>query len=160
MLDYASPLRTRPFAIADAGAVEPWLSAPGLSLPAGCLRREWPHRLLADARIVALVGEADGARIGFVRLDCGPDRVGEVTLVIAPEGRRRGHGSALFLAALQEARRLGLHALLASVDLQNAPALAFFQEQGFVRDHLVGDRLVLRRLVHAGDCQPPLWIDC
>jgi GNAT superfamily N-acetyltransferase len=159
MLDFVSPLRTRPFAIADARAVEPWLDAPGLSRPAGSLRHEWPHRLLADSRIVALVGEADGRRIGFVRLDCGPDRVGEVTLVIAPEGRRRGHGSALFLAALKEARRLGLHALVACIDLQNAPALSFFQEQGFVRDHLVGDRLVLRRLVHAGEQQPPLWID-
>lgn len=159
MLDFVSPLRTRPFAVADAGAVEPWLAAPGLSVPAGSLRHQWPQRLVADARIVALVGEAAGRRIGFVRLDCGPDRVGEITLVIAPEARRHGHGSALFAAALTHARRLGLHALVACVDLRNAQALAFFQELGFVRDHLAGDRLVLRRHVHADGGQPPLWIE-
>ena len=159
MHDTASSLRTRPFALADAGAVEPWLASPGLSIPAGCLRREWPQRLLADSRIVAMVGEAGGRRIGFVRLDCGPDRVAEVTLVIAPECRRQGWGRAMFLAGLQVARRLGLRGMIASIDRDNGSALWFFADQGFVQDGLVGDRIRMRRYVHAGEHAAPLDVD-
>ena len=151
-------LRMRPFVLADAGAVEPWLHGPGLSLPSGVLREQWPQRLLADNRITALMAEANGKRIGFVRLDSGPDRVAEVTLVVAPGCRRFGFGSAMFLAALQQARQLGLHGLIASIDAQNQPALAFFAEQGFVQDGMVGDRVRMRRLVHAGDHARPLDI--
>jgi RimJ/RimL family protein N-acetyltransferase len=158
MLDSLAPLRTRPFALADADAVEPWLAGPGLSIPAGCLRREWPQRLLADRRIVAMVGEAGGRRIGFVRLDCGPDHVAEITLVIAPDCRRTGQGQAMFAAALRAARSVGMHAIVACIDVANSPALAFFAEQGFVLDGSVGDRLRLRRHVHNGVGQAPLDI--
>jgi L-amino acid N-acyltransferase YncA len=122
----AGGLNLRPFVLADAGAVEPWLDGPGLSLPPGQARRQWPQRLLADARIVALVAEAHGRRIGFVRLDCGPDRVAEVTLVVAPGCRRFGFGREMFVAALHRARRLGLRALVACIDVANAAALSFF----------------------------------
>ena len=47
---------------------------------------------------------------------------------------------------------------VASIDSQNHPALAFFAEQGFVQDGMVGDRVRMRRLVHAGDHAPPLDI--
>jgi RimJ/RimL family protein N-acetyltransferase len=159
MTPQTAPLRVRPFRLDDAGAVEPWLTGPGLSLPGGTARTTWPQRLLADARIVAQVAEAGGSRVGFVRLDCGPDRVAELTLVVAPEVRRRGLGKAMFAAALERARRLGLRRLVAIVDLGNQPALAFFAELGFVHDGLLADRLRLVRLVHAGDHQRPLDIE-
>ena len=97
--------------------------------------------------------------MGFVRLDCGPDRVAEMTLVVAPECRRRGHGRAMFEAALRHATRRGMRRLVALVDLGNAPALQFFTDLGFEHDGLVGDRLRLSRLLHAGDGQLPLDID-
>lgn len=149
MLDLV-PLRLRPFALADARAVEPWLVGPGLSLPAGRARVDWPERLLADARIRAQVAERGERRVGFVRLDCGPDRVAEMTLVIAPDCRRQGLGRSMFLAALQEARRLGLWRLVAIVDSGNQAALSFFGDVGFTRDGMVGDRVRLLRIVHAG----------
>jgi GNAT superfamily N-acetyltransferase len=155
----AATLRLRPFCLTDAGVVEPWLTGPGLSLPCGSARREWPQRLLADARIVAQIAERDGTQVGFVRLDCGPDRVAEVTLVIAPGCRRQGLGKAMFSAALKEARRLHLRMLLAIVDLGNQPALDFFAEQGFLCQGHVSNRLRLARLVHAGDHARPLDID-
>jgi GNAT superfamily N-acetyltransferase len=151
-------LTLRPFVLADARAIEPWLESPGLSLPGGQAGRSWPQRLLADARIVALIAEANGRRIGFVRLDCGPDRVAEVTLVVAPACRRYGFGSAMFRAALHRARRLGMRGLVALIDAQNVPALAFFADQGFAADGTVGDRIRMRRLVHAGDQAAPLDI--
>lgn len=159
MTPLATPLRVRPFRLDDAGAVEPWLTGPGLSLPGGAARTTWPQRLLADARIVAQVAESGGLRVGFVRLDCGPDRVAELTLVVAPEARRRGLGKALFTAALDRARRLGLRRMVAIVDLGNQPALEFFAELGFVQDGLLADRLRLVRFVHAGDHQRPLDIE-
>lgn len=155
MLDLAA-VQLRPFGLADAVAVEPWLNGPGLSLPGGNLRHEWPQRLLADARIVALVGVVADLRVGLVRLDCGPDLVAEVTLVVAPGCRRRGCGSAMFQAALHQARRLGLRQLVVNVDLMNAPALGFFQAQGFEQDGLVGNRLRLSRIVHRSDRAEPL----
>lgn len=159
MLDSVDQLQLRPFALGDALVVEPWLSSPGLSVPAGSLRREWPQRLLADQRIVALVAEARGRRLGFVRLDCGPDGIAEVTLVVAPDCRRFGFGRAMFHAALLRARSLGLRGMIALVDLTNQPALGFFDELGFVPAGRVGDRLRLWRHVHAGSHQRPLDIE-
>lgn len=159
MSQLASPLQVRPFCLTDAVAVEPWLTGPGLSLPGGAARTNWPQRLLADSHILAQVAECGGRQVGFVRLDCGPDRIAEITLVVAPEARRRGLGRTLFLAALAQARRRWLWRLVAVVDLGNQPALTFFQELGFEPDGLLGDRLRLSRLVHAGDHQRPLVID-
>lgn len=158
MFEVKGPLQLRPFVLADARAIEPWLLGPGLSVPAGNLRRQWPERLLADERIKVLMAEVRGRRIGFVRLDCGPDFVAEVTLVVAPECRRMGLGAAMFLAALRQARRLGLRGFVASIDRENEPALAFFAEQGFELAGMVGGRVRMTRLVHAGDHAPPLDI--
>lgn len=159
MTDLAHNLSLRPFRLTDADAIEPWLSAPGLSLPAGAARRDWPARLLADGRIVLQVGESDGRQIGLVRLDCGPDRVAEITLVIAPESRRCGLGRAMLQGAIRHARALGLVQLVASIDLGNTVALEFFQDMGFVARGVVANRLRLVREVHAGVGQPPIEIE-
>jgi GNAT superfamily N-acetyltransferase len=158
VFDLARSLRLRPFALADAGAVEPWLAAPGLSLPSGRLRREWPRKLLENEHIVARIAEVQGRRIGFVRLDCGPDGIAELTLVVAPEFRRVGFGGAMFAAALRQARRIGLRGFVACIDPRNLPAMMFFAEQGFVPEGMVGDRVRMRRFVHAGDHAAPLDI--
>ncbi|MCA8977103.1 MAG: GNAT family N-acetyltransferase [Planctomycetes bacterium] len=159
MTQLAHNLSLRPFRLTDADAIEPWLSAPGLSLPGGAARRDWPLRILADQRIVLKVAETRGCRVGLVRLDCGPDRIAEITLVVAPESRRCGHGRAMLEAAVVHARSLGLRLLCASIDLGNVTACEFFQDMGFVNDGLVGSRLRLVRPVHAGLGQPPLVID-
>jgi RimJ/RimL family protein N-acetyltransferase len=159
MFHLANMLQVRPFRLEDAGAVEPWLTGPGLSLPCGVARTTWPERLLADSRIVAQIAVVDGQRVGFVRLDCGPDRIAEITLVIAPGSRRAGLGCTMFRSVLEHARRLGLRRMVAIVDLGNEAAQAFFHEQGFQADGLLGDRIRLARIVHAGDHQRPLEIE-
>jgi GNAT superfamily N-acetyltransferase len=157
MLD--STLILRPFALADAAAVEPWLAAPGLSVPGGRLRQAWPQHLLANGRITALVAEAAGQSVGFVRFDCGPDQVAELTLAVAPAERRRGLGAAILARCLELARHRGLLRVVASVDLDNAPALAFFGGQGFVPDTVVGQCQRLSRWVIRADEQVPLVIE-
>lgn len=156
MPDTIRPLRMRPFRLSDADAIAPWLSGPGLSLPAGASRSRWPMRLVGDARIVALVAVEGRQRVGLVRLDCGPDGVAEITLVVDPARRRQGHGRRIFTAALQRARQVGIRRLVAWVDLNNAPALDFFAEHGFESSGVSGSRIRMDRLVHAGDHLPPL----
>ena len=56
-------------------------------------------------------------------------------ITVAPDLRRRGHGRAVVLAALAEARRLGAcHALL-QVPASNATARALYRGLGFVDHH-------------------------
>ena len=153
------PISLRPFALRDASTVERWLCGFGLSLPGGLLRHEWPQRLLADPRIEARIATASGRDVGFVRLDTGPDHIAEVTLVVDPECRRQGHGTAMFAGVLRLARSIRVHRLVVSIDLRNQQALDFFANQGFVDEGLVGGRLRMGRLVHAGDHQPPLEIE-
>lgn len=152
------PVRVRPFRLDDAGTVEPWLQGPGLSLPGGRARATWPVRLLADARIVARVAEAAGRRLGFFRLDCAPDRVAEITLVVAPECRRKGFGRRLLAAALATARRAGIGRVVALVDADNHAALAFFEANGFGGEGMVATRHRLVRWLH-GCSALPLDID-
>ncbi|MCK5941198.1 MAG: hypothetical protein KAI24_04440, partial [Planctomycetes bacterium] len=71
MLPPIESLLLRPFELADAEVVAPWLCGPGLSLPRGS--SAWPERLIRDQRIVALVAQERGDKVGLVRLDCGPD---------------------------------------------------------------------------------------
>lgn len=148
------PIDVRPFAAADAVAVEPWLDAPGLMRPPGS-RRRWAERLASDPRVRGFVAERAGVPMGFLRYDPGPDGVAELTIAVAPKARRRGIGRALLAAALQLARAGGLRALDAAIDLQNGPALAFFSDHAFERQRPCGERVVLRRLVHAtADAEP------
>lgn len=155
----ATPLHVRAFRLADAPAIQGWFVAPGLSLPPGPAAANWPQRLVSDHRIVARIAELDGRQVGFVRLDCGPDRVADLTLVVAPGLRRRGLGRLLFQAALQQARQLGLRRLVASVDRDNGVALDFFADQGFEVESGAGGRILMVRLVHRSGAVEPLEID-
>jgi GNAT superfamily N-acetyltransferase len=153
-------LNLRPFCLADAERVEPWFDAPGLALPPGAAAKDWAARMLADPRIVAAVAEAGGRPIGFLRLDIGPDRVAEMTLVVARARRRRGVGRWILDAAMPLLRARGVRRLRAVVDRQNHPGLQFFAEMGFEEEAQVGAVAVaLARLVHTGPNQQPLEIE-
>lgn len=91
-----------------------------------------------------------------MRLDCAPDGVGEITIVVAPEQRRGGHGRLMFQEALARAREVGMRRLVAYVDIQNEAALGFFAELGFESQGVSGSRIRMDRIVHAGDRSPPL----
>lgn len=147
MSQIAGPLELRPFTLEDATTVAPWLCGPGLSVPRGSA---WPQRLLSDQRIVASVAFSGAERVGLVRLDCGPDGVADVTLVVAPDHRRCGFGRQMFELALQRAREVGMRGLVAYIDLNNEPATAFFDEVGFEAVGVSGSRLRMERMVHAG----------
>lgn len=153
------PLQLRPFGLADAATVAPWLSARGLSLPPGAARADWPMRMVADERVLAYVGTCRGELVVFARLDCGPDRIAEVTLVVAPGWRGHGIGAQALQQLLVRARRRGIRRLHALVDASNDAALRFFLGRGFEEQGTLGQRWRLVRIVHAGDFQEPLEIE-
>ena len=157
MHNLTDPLLLRPFELADADFVAPWLSGPGLSLPRGS--SAWPERLLRDKRIVALVAQASGDPVGLVRLDCGPDGIAEITLVVAPEHRRSGRGQMMFEQALVRAREVGMRRLVAYIDIANEAALSFFSGVGFESQGVTGSRIRMDRIVHASSRAAPLDVN-
>lgn len=160
MADSSTILRLRPFQLADATTVAPWLRAPGLSLPPGSAASEWPARMLADTHIRAWVAAQDGRSVAFVRLDCGRDRIAEFTIVVAPPLRRQGIGRAVLQEVVAAARKLGIRMLQATVDPSNQVGLKFFMDNEFDDDgEAPGGRRRLLRRVHAGDGAPPLEIE-
>lgn len=145
-----------PFSLDDAAAIEPWFQAPGLSLPAGPAGGDWAPRMLRDPRILAFVAWSDGSRIGFLRLDMGPDHVAELTVVVAPERRRQGIGTQLLARAFTAAERRGLRRLAAVVSVDNGAAHAFFLAAGFapIATSLPDSWRFVRRVARTSDCEP------
>ena len=154
MTNLPDTLQIRPFEVADAEFVARWLCGPGLSVPRGS--SAWPERLVRDERIVALVAHTAGEPTGVVRLDCGPDGIAEITIVVAPEQRRSGRGNSMFQKALARAREVGMRRLVAYIDIANESALAFFAECGFTSCGVTGNRIRMDRMVHQGKNAPPL----
>ena len=153
-------LHIRPAVAADLALVGPWLRRAGLGLPERLDDDLWGRRAIEDPRIVCSVGVGEaGDTLGFFRLDVAPDRVAEITLLVAPGHRRRGLGSQLLERALGEARRRGLRRLEAVVQVDNRSARAFFEEAGFEPTGRVVPGFVhLARVVHRAEHQPPLEI--
>ena len=152
-------LEIRPFESPDLGLVRTWLEAEGLGIPAGASHQRWGERLRSDPRIVYRVGEVDGEPIGFFRLDIGPDRCAEVTILVVAPARRRGFGGLLLGRAIDEARERQLGRLIAEVRHDNDTALAFFEDAGFEPNgRQNGPYLQLVRVIHRVAGQRPLRI--
>jgi ribosomal protein S18 acetylase RimI-like enzyme len=157
MSDHAAPIATRSLEPRDVELLDGWLHGTGLGvrLPASA---GW-RRVLGDPRILCRVGTADGVPVGFYRLDLAPDRSAEITVVVAPERRRSGVGTALLDAALQQARALGLRRLVAMVAEQNERGREFFHALGFESSPGRASQTVFfARIVHSGDQLAPLEI--
>ena len=98
------------------------------------------QELLADPAHVFLMAEEDGELLGY--LSCGssrdedvPREVGEVrSLFVAPTAWRRGVGSALMSAGLDELTRRGFTEATVWSFADNRRANAFYEASGFTRD--------------------------
>ncbi len=89
---------------------------------------------------------------GLVLARMAADEAEVLTIGVAPDTRRRGHGAALLRGALAAARARGAGAMFLEVAAGNAPALALYAREGFAevgrrrRYYADGaDALVLRR---------------
>jgi phosphinothricin acetyltransferase len=101
-------------------------------------RRAWldQHRA-ANLPIVVAAPPDDGehilgyATISPYRPSSGYRFTGEVSVYVAPFAQRGGVGRRLVAHVCDEARASGLHALVASIDSENAPSIALFSRLGF-----------------------------
>lgn len=122
--DYFLALRNDPTAVAMSASQERIEAA---------VHAAWFAWALTSPGLRCYVATAGGVAVGTGRIDM-RRRPAEVSLVVAPEQRGRGYGSALVRALIDEAARLGLVALEAHVRLENAPSLAAFRRNGFEAD--------------------------
>jgi phosphinothricin acetyltransferase len=99
---------------------------------------EFAGRLMALGARYAFVSAKDDAGnvVGFGLLH--PyhpgdtfERTAEVSYFLHPECRRQGIGSKVLMQLTEQARRLEIHTLLASISSRNEESLAFHRKHGF-----------------------------
>jgi GNAT superfamily N-acetyltransferase len=96
--------------------------------------------LLADPAVTLLMAEEDGEALGYCTSGESRDpdasaAVGEVrTLFVAPAAWRRGAGSALMAAALDDLRERGYSEATVWSFADNERANRFYEGRGFERD--------------------------
>ena len=84
-----------------------------------------------DGTFVAVAGTEC---LGSVHVGVSRHGYGDLGMAVAREWRGRGVGSALMVAAIEWARRSGLHKLTLSVWPHNAAAIALYRKYGFVEE--------------------------
>jgi GNAT superfamily N-acetyltransferase len=135
----------RPFAVTDLERVAPWFDDPETVRRLG--GREWPQQLLALAdppRRCSFVAVEAADPVALADVERQPDGRAAVALVVAPDRRNRGVGSALLRALAQDLAAQGVPELWGGVEAGNrasercarnagfAPASDGPDEEGFV----------------------------
>ena len=87
---------------------------------------EYIESLLVQPAIFALIGEE-----GFILVQVAGDESEVLSLGVTPAARRRGLGSALVVAAIEEARKRGASAMFLEVERGNCPAITLYKRHGF-----------------------------
>lgn len=126
-------MNVRPMTMDDYAAVMALMgNTPGIAVRAADAP-EAIARYLARNPGLSLVAEGDGALVGCVF--CGHDgRRGYLHhVVIAPDCRGQGIGTALVARALDGLAALGIYKTHLDVFADNAPAIAFWQDTGWQR---------------------------
>lgn len=95
----------------------------------------WPEssvkEVIATQSAVALVSEAEGKAVGFLIGRQAADEAEVLNLAVARGNWRRGEGSALLRAALEEFRAKGVSRVFLEVRESNAVGIAFYGKHGF-----------------------------
>ena len=97
-------------------------------------RRAWFEQ--HDQSTPVLVAELDGGVVGFAYLSLYRPKVGyrftrENTVYVEPGHRGRGVGRRLLEALHEEARRAGVHAVIAVIEAENATSIRLHERLGF-----------------------------
>jgi phosphinothricin acetyltransferase len=94
-------------------------------------------RRIRVARLPWLVVEDGGALVGYARASAWKTRASyrhtvESSVYVDPRFHRRGHGRRLYVALLDELRRLDVHAVVAGIALPNPSSIGLHEALGFV----------------------------
>ena len=90
----------------------------------------WDELAQGDTRTY-LVAEDDGAIVGYAGLAAMPDEAYVQTLGVVEAWQRRGLGSTLLTALLDDAKRRGLPRVGLEVRIDNEPAIRLYERFGF-----------------------------
>jgi ribosomal-protein-alanine N-acetyltransferase len=90
----------------------------------------WDELAQGDSRTYLVAVDGDGL-VGYGGLAAMPDEGYVQTIAVAPEHRRRGLGSLLLTALLDDAKRRGLPRVGLEVRVDNAAAIAMYERFGF-----------------------------
>lgn len=105
---------------------EPWTAEARLA---------WFHAHTHPGEVI-LAAEAGGETVGFGYLSLYRVRLGyrftrEDTVYVRPDIQRAGVGRLLLVALLDEARRTGMHAVVARIEASNVGSIALHRSLGF-----------------------------
>jgi L-amino acid N-acyltransferase YncA len=90
--------------------------------------------LFARSAGESVVAVADGQIIAMLHIEVSRHGFGELAMLVARGWRGRGVGSALVAAAIDWARRRGLHKLCLEVFAHNGAGVALYRKCGFVEE--------------------------
>jgi RimJ/RimL family protein N-acetyltransferase len=97
-------------------------------------RRERMVREVEGDDTIVLVAEAGGEPVGQLGLHLARYGVADLGMVVAPNWRGRGVGTALMAEAVERARAAGAHKIALQVWPHNAAAIALYERFGFQRE--------------------------
>jgi [ribosomal protein S18]-alanine N-acetyltransferase len=125
----APPLELAPMRPDDVPAVA--------ALEAATRPRPWSAATFADEAARAdrrwvVARDPDGRLVGYAGVTLGAGEAHVLTVVVAPDVRRRGTGRRLVLEVLGAARAAGASAVTLEVRASNVAARALYDELGFV----------------------------
>ncbi|HEU0132542.1 MAG TPA: ribosomal protein S18-alanine N-acetyltransferase [Mycobacteriales bacterium] len=90
----------------------------------------WDELAQGETRTYVVATDGDGV-VGYAGLAAMPDEAYVQTIGVAPSHQRRGIGSVLLRALLDDARDRGLGRVGLEVRVDNAPAIAMYERFGF-----------------------------
>ena len=99
-------------------------------------RVAWFEAHQGDAQPVFVAEAADGEVVGFSSLTLLSDKSGyrhtrENTVIVRPDWHGKGVGKALMVALLEDARRLGLRLIIASITSTNEASIGLHHSLGY-----------------------------
>ena len=99
-------------------------------------RRSWEERIASGSDALIVAADADDI-VGAIDLREGERGLWSFGMLVAPERRRQGVGTALLDAAIVWARKRGVRALTLGVFPHNEAAIRLYENNEFVRTEVV-----------------------